>query len=220
MKLFRSVSRRLGTGTIRLLPEALFEVGLIIFAVLVALGVDQYRENRQERQLAATALDRIETEIRSNRTGLLGVREDNVALLADLDAAVARYAAGEALGISGVRYEVSLLGLVAWETAQTTGAVQFIEFDTVSRISEVYRTQQLYLDRQDQIVTNIASIGGRGDELRQVLGSIRGGLSITLKMECALLTEYGDLLEELPGERPEVGAVDGALPQTVSNPEV
>ena len=86
----RSVSGKMGTGPMRLLPDAFLEAGLIIFAVLVALGVDEYRESRKERQLAETALDRIETEIRSNRAGLLSGREGKVALLEDLGDAVAR----------------------------------------------------------------------------------------------------------------------------------
>ena len=41
-------------GFIRSLPKAVFEAALIIFSVLVALGVDEYRESRGEKKLAQT----------------------------------------------------------------------------------------------------------------------------------------------------------------------
>jgi hypothetical protein len=36
----------------RRLPEALFEGVFVVFAVLIALGVDEYREGRAEREQA------------------------------------------------------------------------------------------------------------------------------------------------------------------------
>jgi len=88
--------------------EALFEAALIVFAVLVALGVDKIMEQREELQLAQAALEHVATEIRHNRDELLQARESNQALLNDLGDAVDRYAAGEPLGITGVNYEVAL----------------------------------------------------------------------------------------------------------------
>ena len=64
--------------------EALFEAALIVFAVLVALGVDKIMEQREELQLAQAALEHVATEIRHNRDELLQARESNQALLNDL----------------------------------------------------------------------------------------------------------------------------------------
>jgi len=82
----------------------------------------------------------------------------------------------------------------------------------VTRISQVYRIQGLYADRQDQIVSDVASIGGREGELAAVLGSIRGGLAITLKLECDLVAKYDSLLIELSDSGvPSVSADLGSL---------
>ncbi len=186
---------------IRRLPKALFEATLIILSVLVALGVDEYRESLAQRKLAETAVDRIIAETRDNRDQMLDARGENQALLVDLEQALAALDQNNNPEITGVNFEVSLLGDDAWDTARMTRAVHFMDFDRVSRISQVYRLQQLYLERQDQVVSDVASIGGRQRKLGEVFGAIRGGLAITLKLQCELLGEYDSLLGEMLSEQ-------------------
>ena len=182
--------------SVRGLPEALLEAGLIVFAVLVALGVDEYWETREERTLAETALERVASEVLANRADLLSKRDNNRKLMTDLGVALTRLEAGEELGLSDVNYDVSLLGSDAWQTAQVTRAVHFIDFDQVGRISKVYRVQQFYLDRQAPIVEVMAALGGE-DEVRDAFRSIRRGLKVTLEVGCDLLAEYDALLDDL-----------------------
>jgi hypothetical protein len=183
------------SGKGRRLGEATLEASLIVFAVLIALGVDEYWESREERALAGTAIERIAAEVSANRSDLLDSRKNNVALMTDLGSAIAGLEAGEGPGITGVNYEVSLLGVDAWQTAQVTRAVHFMDFDQVGRISVVYRVQQLYLDRQEPIVDEVANLGGR--DLLESFSSLRRALAITLELECDLVAEYDTLLNEL-----------------------
>ena len=185
------------------LPKALLEAGLIVFAVLVALGVDEFWETREEQRLGEAALERVASEVLANRTDLLDKRGNNRRLMMDLEAALARSEAGDGLGLTGVNYEVSLLVSDAWQTAQVTRAVHFIDFDQVGRISKVYRVQQFYLDRQAPIVDGVAGLGGGGD-VRNAFRSIRRGLAVTLEVECELLAAYDTLLGDLTaGHMPE-----------------
>jgi hypothetical protein len=182
----------------RRLGQAALEAGLIVFAILTALGVDEYWETREERALAETAIERIAAEVLANRSDLLDSRESNLTLMADLASAITSLEAGEGPGLSGVNYEVSLLGDDAWQTAQVTGAVHFMDFDQVGRISMVYRVQQLYLDRQAPIVDDVANLGS--GELADSFSALRRGISITLALECDLVVEYDTLLAELVPE--------------------
>lgn len=182
------------------LSKALLEAGLIVFAVLVALGVDEYWETREERRLAETALERVASEVLANRTDLLDNRDNNRRLLTDLEAALARLEAGEGVELTSVNYEVSLLASDAWQTAQVTRAVHFIDFDQVGRISKVYRVQQFYLDRQAPIVDVVAGIGGGGD-WRDAMRSIQRNLAVALEVECELLAAYDALLGDLTASR-------------------
>jgi hypothetical protein len=181
----------------RRVAQALLEAVLIVFAVLVALGVDEYWETREEQQLAATAVERVDAELRGNRAELLVGRESNRALLDSLGKAVIRLSSGEPLGISGVNYEVALVGADAWETAQVTRAVHFMDFDVTTRISRVYRVQRLFADLQGQVVDDVAGIGGNDQTLEGSFRSIRGGIATTLGLECQLLATYDSVLGEL-----------------------
>ena len=188
------------------LGQAALEAGLIIFAVLTALGVDEYWETREEGALADIAIERIAAEVSANRSDLLNSRDSNLTLMADLASAIASLEAGEGPGLTGLNYEVSLLGDDAWRTARVTRAVHFMDFDQVGRISMVYRVQQLYLDRQAPIVDDVAEPGS--GKLVDSFSALRRALTITLKLECDLVAEYDTLLAELA---PEV-AVHGEAP--------
>lgn len=177
------------------LPSAIMEAALIVFAVLVALGVDEYWETLEERALAETAVERIAAEVASNRADLLNSRESNVRLAEDLERAISSLDAGDGPGIDGVNYEVSLLGTDAWQTAQVTRAVHFMDFDQVGRISQVYRVQQLYVERQAPIVDAVSTLGV-GD-IGMSFRAIRRGLAVTLALECNLVAEYDSLLTDL-----------------------
>lgn len=192
----------------RRLPEALFEGVFVVLAVLVALGVDEYWEGLEERELAKTARSRVVAEVGANIDELLNNREKNQTLLRDINEVLAADAAGEASVITGVEYEVSLLGSDAWETARTTRAVHFMDFDIVNRISRVYRVQQLFLERQNQVVDAIANAGGGGNQtLGEVLRPIRRGLTVAIGLECSLMNEYRVLITDLESD------------PTLSNPE-
>lgn len=188
------------------LKGALLEGVLIVFAVLAALAVDEFWEDREEQELAAVALERIASEIHTNRTEISASRDENLALRDRLTEALGSHAATGTFGLNSVNYEVALLGADAWETARVTRAVHFIDFDRVSRISQVYRIQQLYLDRQDQVVAEVAGIGGDEAALLNAFRSIRAGLAITLRLECDLVAAFDSLLADLD----PVGRASGA----------
>jgi hypothetical protein len=120
-------SDRIADKLKRRLPEALFEAVFVVFAVLVALGVDQVRERRQELQLAERAKQSVVGEIQENVAELVGAGEVNRSLQRSLQEALAAERAGELMGLTGIEYEVSLLGADAWETARTTRAVHFMD---------------------------------------------------------------------------------------------
>ena len=60
------VDRSRRSGLRDKLPELLIEAGSVAFAVLLALFVDQWRENRSNIQLAERAEESIMAEVRNN----------------------------------------------------------------------------------------------------------------------------------------------------------
>ena len=58
-----------------------------------------------------------------------------------------------------VNYTPALLARTAWETAQVTRALHFIDYDKVARIGRIYEVQELYEEAESSVVRTLADIG-------------------------------------------------------------
>ena len=141
------------------IPEIILEAVSIIFAVLLALAVNEWREDRQNTKLAERAQQGVLKEIASNHTELVANRADNVTMLDSLNAGLARIKL-EAGGRLSVEFSLSLLSSSAWKAAQATLAIHFLSFEWVERISKLYGLQELYERHQADLVGTIATAGG------------------------------------------------------------
>lgn len=138
------------------LPELILEAGMVVFAVVVALGVDEWRESRQNAELADRALAGIAAEIESNRQELAKSSEANQAVLAQVREAARDSTLPDTFDVN---FEYSLISSSAWETAQVTRATQFIPLDRVQTLAKVYGLQTLYQASQDKVMDFILSVG-------------------------------------------------------------
>jgi hypothetical protein len=126
----------------------LFESALIMLSVLLALALGEWREHLRERKLARTALATFRREIASNLARLERVQPKHAAMAQRLateatapskgatafDAFVAQMPEG---GL-----DAQPLSDVAWETAQTTGALRLVDYETAVLLSETYLLQR------------------------------------------------------------------------------
>ena len=128
------------------LPRVLFESFLITISILVALALDQWRENRQDEEAVQQALSNFVSEIQRNQTriedtapfnrGLLEVLRNHydtkdIGTVDDYVNMVESYAAAD-------------LRTTAWETALATGSLADMEYDLVSVLSFTYGKQSDY----------------------------------------------------------------------------
>jgi hypothetical protein len=184
------------------LPELLLEAGSVVFAVLLALGVDEWRERRNQEALAERARVSILEEIRANREELRNTREANRALLQKIEAALPRLAEDPGARLEegsdvqlAINYQLALLSSAAWQTAQMTQAAHFIDYDWVTRVSRVYDQQALYLTSQSGIVELISSLAEmEQDDPHRMFTIMLHRLRINLDLQEALLAEYGEIL--------------------------
>src|SRR5262245_21855151 len=72
------------------LPELLLEAASVVFAVLLALAVDEWRETKSQKALAARARASILEEIRGNESELRDARDKNHALMQRIEEALLR----------------------------------------------------------------------------------------------------------------------------------
>jgi len=113
------------------------EAAMIVFSILLALGIESWREHRKHEELATMALANIRTEIAANRDSLRKVLPEHRATekyLADL---LDRLARGEHIRPSTTYRPANLL-TAAWETAGSTQALAYMDFKKVELLSRLY----------------------------------------------------------------------------------
>lgn len=184
------------------LSTVVIEIVSIVFAVLFALAVDQWWEERENDRLAERTTRAIARELRANRRELTSSQGTSTPaeMLADVDSALAVYRTGDEPESLGVNWDFALLSASAWETARMTRAAQFMELDRLVDLAQVYELQRLYGRNQDELVSLIAGIGPRiaSDPVR-ALAELRAHMASTVGIRQTLRTIYACTLVELEG---------------------
>ena len=123
----------------RLGAAMLLEFASIVVGLLLALGLSEWADEREHRQLANAALDNVYAEVERNRTVLKIIHENNSATVAsiveDEDSAEDRQF------IPGIQLEDT-----AWSTFIETGLSAYASYDEVLRMSNVYSLQEVYAE--------------------------------------------------------------------------
>ncbi len=180
------------------LPELALEAGMVVLAVLAALGVEEWREVKQQEELADRAMAVVVAEIQSNIDELEENRAANAELL---EKVVAADRAGELPDDFNLTFEYSLISTSAWETAQVTQATHFMPIDRVQSLAKLYGLQELFEAAQSEVLDFIFNVGpiAREDPNR-IPGMLRGPLSQAVGMETVLVEAYDSLLVRIDRE--------------------
>ena len=180
------------------LPDLGMEVFSVVLAVLLALFVNEWRQDRADQKLAERALTGVMDEVRSNRDELASTVVDHQASLDTLHGAIAAIDAGAIDSLGGsLQYDVALLKGTAWETARMTQVIIYMDYDVVAQLSGIYELQGLYMRLTDNFVDNMLSQDRPGDiaEARDMYLHHVGYLSNLSKLGQQLLDEYDGILQ-------------------------
>jgi hypothetical protein len=129
------------------LPRAIFESSLIVFSVLLALALNEWRAGAAQRDRAAQALEAIRGELEENRRLVLDSREYHVGLAASFQQALETGAEKPDLEAMGRGLlSPALVRRNAWESAQNTDLLAHLPYETILRLSTVYAHQAMYED--------------------------------------------------------------------------
>jgi hypothetical protein len=198
------------------LPELLIEASWVVFAVLVAFAVDEWREHRADLELAARARTSILAELRANRDEVGGVVPQNTAHLAHATAlaASARNEGEKAAGAKAadekdggepltieLSWEVAQVSFASWQAAQSTRATQFLDYNWVVRVARLYEVQHLYNAAQEHLVFALSEGSGSSKDPAQghaELRRIRRQMDILSTLEKNLLARYDEFLKAPP----------------------
>jgi len=128
------------------LPRVLFESALITVSILLALGLDEWRDNQQDQETIEQAMSNFLREIRQNKSRVDDAAPFNRGLHDVLDR---RHQDGDVTSTSEFidiveSYNPIVLPSTAWETALATGSVTKMEYNLVSALSLTYGLQNSY----------------------------------------------------------------------------
>lgn len=179
----------------RRLGELALEAAMVVFAVLVALAVDEWREGRQRADLVDRARAAIEAELRANQAELAAGGPTVRALHAAVDTLVQGLRAGE----EGLSWEIQAnipdFSDAAWQTARATGIMAHMDYRWVLQVARVYETQELAGAAQNGLLNALGRAVVRPPELERA-EDLQGSLFMALQLYGNLDARYREILSD------------------------
>ena len=184
------------------LKKIVVEFVSVVFAVLLALGLNHWREDIAEKKLARKALRNIIVEIKSNIKSLSDVRLENEEKIVELRKTASQIKSGEENDYS-IGYNHPIMSNSAWTIANSTGAIKDMDLDMVLELSELYIFQDMFQDNGFSYFKVISSPGYRTSDLAAV-ESLIAQYEASQQFGTGLKNGLEDFLETYKGEIEEV----------------
>jgi hypothetical protein len=188
------------------LPEILIEAASVTAAVLLALGVDAWRERLREQEAAERALAALRLEAQENRRELRGALEKARATRARLQplAAAEEWPPEVRLDLG---LEIAMLSRAGWDTAQATGALPLMGVERSVQLAGVYELQR-WLERAQERAFDALSAATAAAPARDD-AAFRTAVR-RFDREVATLIQLGEALDRAYGEQLRPGADAGS----------
>jgi hypothetical protein len=190
------------------LAELATEALMVVFAVLVALGVEEWREERQLREFADRARAAVDQEIEQNLAefrsagrDLIDGRDNLRDLLQTLGDAQEARDRGESGNASlDFAFDFPDVSTAAWHVAQASRAAPYFDYDWVIERARHYDGLEAYLDVRDEVLDEITSlIAGFGGDLNGAVVTVRrlyGRLEVLVQLHENLQEDMEEYLGE------------------------
>ena len=128
------------------LPQVIIESILIVVSILVALGLDAWRENREDEEFVRAALTNFAIEITQNQGRVDLAAPFNLGLRRVLGQ---HFDAGDISSVDEFvnmveSYSPAELQSTAWDTALATGSLAKMDYNLVTALSLTYSLQDRY----------------------------------------------------------------------------
>lgn len=182
------------------LPRALFESALIVFSVLLALVLNEWRAEAKQRSRVNQALSAIRAEIQANRRLVADARQYHLKL-------VDSFSAAEDEGAETPDLEVVTRGLLApapvlrtaWNSTLESGLANGVQYETVLRLSGLYARQDQYDSVNRALSQELYGIVMREgfDSMIEEYTNFTSVIRDSANREQFLLDHYDRVLEEL-----------------------
>ncbi|WP_422359758.1 hypothetical protein [Reichenbachiella sp.] len=123
--------------------KLLMEFISVVFAVLLALGLNHWREANNDQKLAERALVNIFLEVYTNQKDVAEEQLTYEERLEEVKVYKDSYDQGEPMKYS-LGFNIPLLSDAAWNVANSTGAIKDFDQDILLDLSSLYAFQEMY----------------------------------------------------------------------------
>jgi hypothetical protein len=192
------------------LPQVMFESALIVVSILVALGLDEWREKREDADLVLNSLSTFLIEIQQNSIRIEDAAPFDLGLRQVLQS---HYRKNDIETVDEFvsmveSYSPAALQSTGWDTALATGSLAKMEYTVVTALSLTYSLQDRYQLITHSGINDLTSPQNLSDDkLKLALyNSVRYLDSVT-RLETELTITYAEAvsvirsaLRELKGE--------------------
>jgi len=141
--------------------QVVFEFLSIVFAVLLALGLNSYKQNQDLQSESEVLSEKILSECRKNFTNLDTVLVQNRKFMTYLDSMLNL----KDVDGFGLNFSNDLLSSSAWEFTQASRSFQLMDQEFLDDATELYELQSYYMQISNQMFQNLGEMLLRVDQL-------------------------------------------------------
>lgn len=188
----------------------LLEAFFVVFGVVLAFGVNEWREQQEQQRDADAALASILSELRLNHDAIVEAATYHGELMNTLRSF--RPASGgegpqypdHAVFAGGYTRPAELIS-TAWNAANATDLVGFMHYDDVLRLAHIYQQQEDYHEQTLLVGQNLyTKLFNEGHEaVRRNYANLINLISAYLYTECNLIDDYSAILAHFAGTPPD-----------------
>lgn len=177
----------------------MLEVFSVILAILLALWVNQYQQQKEQKENANIQLKRITKEVKRNLNSLYLHNEKNNERLS-YSRKLINDLKGKSLDnserIISLGYSFTQLENTEWEVAKLTGTIAQMEADTISVLSQIYLAQKLYGNHWAEFIKQFAS-GNIDIQDRKETDKYLGAIQFSTMTSNRLIGYYDQFIEHV-----------------------
>lgn len=179
------------------LPEILIEAASVVFALLLALALNQWNERRELTERGEAMRAAIRAELAENRSEIDAARPHLAEIRKQLrDVIDGKQVAEHELTVN---LGVSLLSAAAWHASLATQASETLDFKWMTKVAKIYELQENYLHVQAAAVDQLTSIPAGGDTgAKAIAGSLIARIDGLAQLADGLAKAYDDELGPMP----------------------
>ncbi len=175
------------------------EMFSIIFAVMLALGIEDWMQDRERDDRAALMMERITAEVQNNRDELKKAIADNNKFAEGLKKALRKENTIFEDVSPFIQMSAGSINNSAWSSAQMTNVITYMPIETVGQLASLYDTQSYYTKFAQGFIQGFAdySVGvQQPDQMKMVTKKFITNLMIMNSLASNIVDGYDTFLSE------------------------